>query len=757
MNIVPVQADEGNLADKAVAFIKTDYQTHGAQNDMSTHYPYIPYVLQSTGVDVSGWVYNGIRYNDAVYGLVDTDIHNNMVSVKHLAQDLISMQAWGNTVRVGQLQELLRNRQNNDGSFLNDSSAYSIIPAYELLGRAGQLALVNTAYAQAYILGQQNPVTGAWPGGAWPDFMTTAQAVRALAYLAPGAAADSDVGQAISRGCTWLQSHQKTDGSFTPSAWDDPLIDTAEAIATQKVLGLNPAAAWTSSGKSGVDYLNNSALNADGSLGLGQNLMDATWVLDSCQRLGILPSGSNPGGGATNPLPAICTPGIAVVGMNGELLYGPASVTISGTNTWGKTVLGALEATGLAFHMSQQWTGFVESIGGQANSGNQGWMYTVNNTAPVLLAKDYKVSSVDQIIWYYSKSMDQLPPTWAQLSSGSYAVPVNPQPVTSASGIAEVYPSAGGNVGLGNEAKVDIPAGALNGTNPVKVTVEKNSSPPTAPAGFSLLGTVYNFSVANQAAYQFNQPVTLIFSFDPQALETGQTPVIYYYDDKSRQWISLGGTVSGTTISVKVDHFTSFAVFAKKNSSVAAPLPEKNFIDVPASFWASQAIKDLYSHGYIGGYPDGCFKPENNISRAEFVTIINKILKLSKFTPVKDDFQDAASTDWFYEPVENAVHAKIIKGYGQVFLPHKEISREELAIILVNALGKQDQVQANMKAQSSFKDDAAISSWSRGYVIVAAQEGLLKGYPDQTFNPQGKATRAEACSMIKNYQNKAAH
>ncbi len=752
-NIRPVQADAGNLADKAVAFIKTQYQSEGAQNDPSAHFPYVAYTLKSAGVDVTGWVYNQQGFETAIYNIVDTDINNNALAVKHLAEDLICMQAWNHNSRLTQLQERLHNRQKNDGSFLNDTSAYSIIPAYELLGKAGQLGMIDKTYAQTYIMGQQN-ATGAWPSGNWPDFMTTAQAVRALAYLAPGAAADSSVGQAITKGCDWLKAQQKTDGSFTPSAWDDPLIDTAETIATQKALGLNPAVAWTNNGKSAVDYLNNAALNADGSFGASQNLMDAAWVLDSCRILSVFPSASSvANGGNTGAVPLNCTPGIAVVGMNGEILYGPSSVNVVKTNNWGLTALGTLDATGLSYIMSSQWTGFVESIAGQANNGSQGWMYTVNGTAPMVLAKDYTVSSSDQVIWYYSKSMSQSAPTWAQLSSGTNATSINAAVVTSTSGNAAVNPATGGRVALGSEAEVTIPAGALTGTNAVTVAVQKLSSPPPAPSGFNLLGEVFEFTVDNQTDYKFNQPVTLSFNFDPKSLTSGQTPTVYYFDEKTSQWVSLGGTVTGSTISVKVDHFTKFAILSKTVVTTAVPHPEKTFVDVPGVFWASVVIKDLSGRGYINGYPDGSFKPDNKISRAEFVAIINKMLKLSSYQPVQADFKDVCPADWYYQAVENGVHAGIVKGYGQEFLPNQEISREELATILVNALDKKDQVQTNMQEKSSFTDDASISNWARGYVIAAAQQGLIKGYPDQRFNPQGKASRAEACSMIIHYLN----
>lgn len=1163
IGISQAQADDGNLADKAVSFLKAEYETNGAPRGMGGFGPYEAYVLKTAGVDLSAWQHNSVALPDAVKDLVQQDINNASGPVKHLAQDLIAMQKLGENNLANQLQTLISNRQNNDGSFQNDTSVYSIIPAYELLGREGTLSIVDSVYAQNYILNIQNGSTGAWA-----DFMVTSQAVRALNYLAPGADPNSPVGQAISSGCDWMKQQQLADGSFK-AALDDPLIDTAEAIATQKALGLDPAAAWTNNGKSAVDYLNNNALNADGSFGSSRNVMDASWALDSLTRLGIFPTGSSGGGGGpssevsvrvrvegitsnpvdttvsvsgtaldalnqavgggnvvapggfitsingesghtgvaantdtswfyyvirnqtidanslsstpggynvadgdhivfyigaydsgtyagktylpvvevspqaptagqtvtinisaqkydwlsglqdlsgaeatavgnytvqaggttytssfgqvaipnaasgtlnyvvtnqnaagypnvvpyrgsismpgtvtadnttvpistsaaqcdapitvnidagvnntkidvsalvstnggtdiTQPLPALNinavvqfqghpvtveiswpegttisadsswdgtiqapsvvnpatlpssalpagvntssaniiavgfsdvpltfsqpvklvlpgqhgkrvgyirnntftqistvlnsntaaalisagsqdgyyddgtditiwtkhftgfiayslsaggggalspTVGVAVVGMNGEKLFGPAYVTVLSTNPWGVTALGALDATGLSYTTSPTWYGFVDSIAGQPGTGTKGWMYTVNGSSPLVLAKDCPIANDDKVIWYYSNSMEQVPPTWQQLLTGTY-VPLNKKFITSTNGKATVFPAGGGKIGIGDEACIEIPPDALSGIDELEVSIQKAGSPPAAPQGFKLLGSVFEFSIGGSSSYKFNLPVTLTFSFDLSALPEGQKPSVYYYDASTSKWVELGGAIDGSTITVSVDHFTMFALLGedmKKPSPTPEPL--RAFIDVPASFWAREAIMKMTRLGYVNGYPDGTFKPDNQITRAEFVSILDKLLNLSDYSPLAPDFSDVSSKDWFYQAVENAVYAGIIKGYGRSFSPDRQVTREEAAVILVNALGKQDEAGASMGEKTSFSDDAGISAWARGFVVVAVKYGLIKGYPDGGFKPQGSATRAEACVVFANFLN----
>jgi hypothetical protein len=441
-----------------------------------------------------------------------------------------------------------------------------------------------------------------------------------------------------------------------------------------------------------------------------------------------------------------------VVGRSGEKLFGPATVNVLSTNPWGLTALGALDATGLSYIMSTTFDGFVNSIAGQAGSGMEGWMYTVNDTSPMVAAKDHDVSSGDKVIWYYSKSMEQEAPTWAQLTSGDSSGSTSSLPtsfVTSTTGEAVVNPAVGGNVGLGSEVSVNIPADALSGTAGVNVAIQKVSDPPAAPAGFKLLGLVFEFTVGDSTGYKFNQPVTLAFSFDPTALPQGVSPSVYYYDETSLKWVELGGTISGNTITVSVDHFTRFAMFVKEVAPL--PVPAQVFSDVQASFWASKAINQLYSLGYINGYLDGTFRPDNRITRAEFVSILNKALDLSNSSSAVTAFSDVTPADWFYAAVENAAHAGIIKGYGNLFKPDNEINREELATIMVNALAKHDEARVGMNEKTGFTDDDSISGWARGFVVVAAKTGLINGYPDNSFKPQGSATRAEACAIITNF------
>lgn len=118
---------------------------------------------------------------------------------------------------------------------------------------------------------------------------------------------------------------------------------------------------------------------------------------------------------ASSPSESATVIGIAVIGNDGELLYGPAEVEIAKENTWGITALGALDATALPYTISARYADLVDSIAGQRNRGQAGWMYNVNGEIPAVAAAKKPVKQGDKVLWWYSQSIAQTPPSWDEL------------------------------------------------------------------------------------------------------------------------------------------------------------------------------------------------------------------------------------------------------------------------------------------------------------------------------------------------------
>lgn len=324
-------------------------------------------------------------------------------------------------------------------------------------------------------------------------------------------------------------------------------------------------------------------------------------------------------------------------------------------------------------------------------------------------------------------------------SSGGSGGTTNPAPVTSTRGQASINPVAGGSVSLGTEVQVQIPGGALQGTATAVVKIEKVANPPALPPEVKPLSSVYEFSINGQDHYTFSKPVTLTLTFDPAALAPGEKPAVYYYDDAASHWVSLGGSVSGNTITVTVSHFTRFAVMAAK---AGEPVIVITFNDVPPGYWAYDDIAYMAGKGYIHGVGDGLFAPDREITRAEFTAILVNILGLNNGGRVP--FADVPAGAWYYDSIARAYAGGLVKGLTSTqFGPEQPVTREEMAVFVARAAGL-----TATPGGTSFADDASISPWARDTVAVAASKGLVRGYPDNTFRPQSRATRAEGVAML---------
>jgi len=332
-------------------------------------------------------------------------------------------------------------------------------------------------------------------------------------------------------------------------------------------------------------------------------------------------------------------------------------------------------------------------------------------------------------------------------STGSTDITTEGPTYTNGSG--SVKPDVGATVGLNDMATAVIPADALKGTSSVKVNVKKVTSPPAAPAGFKIAGEVYEFSVGDKTSYSFAKKVALTFKIDASKFGADEVPAIYYYDETQKKWVNIGGTVSGSTITVQVDHFTKYTVFAIKKTEVPVEQPtipvEQPSVTLNdiAGHWAQSNIEKLVNMGAVSGYPDGSFKPGKTISRAEFAAMLVKAFKLTASSG--KSFTDTAG-HWAKDAIATSAAYGIVNGYDDnTFRPNDPITREQMAAMIVNA-AKLTQVSE----ETQFVDNGKVSAWAKKAVATAVKNGIMNGYSDNKFLPRGNATRAEAVTVIVN-------
>jgi hypothetical protein len=157
--------------------------------------------------------------------------------------------------------------------------------------------------------------------------------------------------------------------------------------------------------------------------------------------------------------------------------------------------------------------------------------------------------------------------------------------------------------------------------------------------------------------------------------------------------------------------------------------------------WASQSIQDWVKNGFIKGYEDGTFRPDQGITRAEFITLVNEAFGFTEKAPV--NFKDIHSADWFYNAIAEAKAAGYIAGYEDgTMRPNNQITRQEAAVIIakvMNLAASQD-----TDAIQQFKDRSSIEDWSKAFVNAVLNKGYMTGYPDHTYQPKQLITRAES-------------
>lgn len=157
--------------------------------------------------------------------------------------------------------------------------------------------------------------------------------------------------------------------------------------------------------------------------------------------------------------------------------------------------------------------------------------------------------------------------------------------------------------------------------------------------------------------------------------------------------------------------------------------------------WAEKQIGEWVGNGFIKGYSDGTFKPDQGITRAEFITLTNKAFGFTAVSAAV--YSDVKASDWFAGEMAKARAAGYISGYEDGTLrPNNNVTRQEVAAMIAKAL--KAQAGDNAGEINKFKDSGKFPQWSRGFIGTVAKLGYMSGYPDGTFQPEKIITRAEA-------------
>ena len=240
-------------------------------------------------------------------------------------------------------------------------------------------------------------------------------------------------------------------------------------------------------------------------------------------------------------------------------------------------------------------------------------------------------------------------------------------------------------------------------------------------------GTV-QMTLAHDGAFGFTLTLTAPLGRE----NAGYWANLYHYDEEAEAltFETSAQIADDGSVALRMSHASQYAiVIDDKNHGENAGQPTLNTQDHDA---------------YLLGYEDGTVRPEGSITRAEVATIFFRLLtdeSRDKFWSQTNDYTDVPADAWYNSAVSTLSNAGILDGYEDgTFRPDGNITRAEFATITARFL------EASYDGGNRFPD--IDGHWAAEYINEAANAGIVDGYPDGTFQPQQFITRAEAVTMV---------
>ena len=176
--------------------------------------------------------------------------------------------------------------------------------------------------------------------------------------------------------------------------------------------------------------------------------------------------------------------------------------------------------------------------------------------------------------------------------------------------------------------------------------------------------------------------------------------------------------------------------------------PNTQFTDIQ-SHWAAASIETMAKYGILKGYEDGTFKPNKQITRAEFGAIIARTFEIEG-SGAQLPFKDMELDKWYTDAIIALYEKGIVTGRPDgTFGIDDVISNQEMAVIIsrmLKAFGIEFEVERDYVP---FKDEALISAFAQEAVQELYKVGLIHGTPNGTLNPKGGVTRAQVAVIIE--------
>lgn len=181
------------------------------------------------------------------------------------------------------------------------------------------------------------------------------------------------------------------------------------------------------------------------------------------------------------------------------------------------------------------------------------------------------------------------------------------------------------------------------------------------------------------------------------------------------------------------------------SGSLAVPAAAAaGFRDVPAGHWAAESIRRCVEQGYFNGQSADRFGLGQNMSRGAFAVVLCRFFGWETPAPAEQTYSDVPVNAWYAGAVDAAYQHGALTDQRTVFRPNDPITREELAVMLVRALGYGSLAGLAQDLSLPFTDVTT----NAGYLTMAHDMGLMSGTGSTTFSPAGTARREQVAVIL---------
>lgn len=342
--------------------------------------------------------------------------------------------------------------------------------------------------------------------------------------------------------------------------------------------------------------------------------------------------------------------------------------------------------------------------------------------------------------------------------------PVDPTPPVSTVTEYPIDPTKDQTIVVGDgdgQIVIQVPAGVVDSDgydlylsvetveDETEVSKPNNGTSLIVPVQISLIA--YDEAGKKTIITDLLKPIEVTVQLDPSIVNEENASRVAAFIFEQGEWRNVPGAYNATT--------NTFTLLQDRPGTITIMLTNKTFKDI-AGHWAQEIIEVMAGRLIIEGYENDIFDPEASITRAEYVTLLMRVLNIPASKTMTHPFEDVAKGAWYYEIVSAALAEELIEGISDTaFGPDLSITREQIATLLQRAYdkvsnNKQYTNTANIEATlGQYEDAGEISSWARDSMSFAIRSGIIEGRSVVRLAPQATASRAEAAVMLQRFMD----